>query len=203
MAVVKHTGIAIAVAWPETLCKQAGAWYDGMMNALKVSKNNYYKVGHAAVVLISFSSQKSHYFDFGRYHAPYGYGRVRDEVTDHDLSLTIEPKICNEQIENVDEILRELLHNPSCHGEGYLKASYSYINFEASYKKAKEMQKMGVLKYGPFIYKGTNCSRFVRKVILAGNPHFFHKINLKVPYSISPTPLTNVYALKNKMKLSH
>lgn len=197
----QHTGFAIAIAWPETYCKQAGAWYDGLMSLMKISKNNYYKVGHAAVVLINSSTQKCHYFDFGRYHAPYGFGRVRDEITDHDLKLNVNAKIENNNILNVSEILKELLHNPSCHGTGYIDASICAINFENAFNKAKQMQSIGAIKYGPFVYKGTNCSRFVRTTILAGRINRKTHIKLAIPKTISPTPLTNVKALNNRIKM--
>ena len=67
----KHTGFAIAIAWPETWCKQSGAWWDNFLNWLGISKNNYFKVGHAALVLIDDKTNKCHYFDFGRYHTPF------------------------------------------------------------------------------------------------------------------------------------
>jgi len=47
------TGFAIALAWPETNCKNAGSWYDELMELLGISKNHHYKVGHAALILIS------------------------------------------------------------------------------------------------------------------------------------------------------
>lgn len=50
------TGFAIALAWPQTYCKEGGAWYDGIMHILRLSKNHYYKVGHSAVVLTNLPS---------------------------------------------------------------------------------------------------------------------------------------------------
>ncbi len=73
-----HTGFAIAIAWPSTFCKQPGSWYDPLTLWLGVNYNHYYRVGHAAVVLIDPDKNKCHYFDFGRYHAPFQYGRVRN-----------------------------------------------------------------------------------------------------------------------------
>ena len=67
----KHNGFAIALAWPETQCKEAVAWYDGLMRMININKNGYYKVGHAAIVLVEDISGRCHYFDFGRYHAPH------------------------------------------------------------------------------------------------------------------------------------
>lgn len=196
------TGFAIVVAWPKTMCKQAGSWYDPLMSALKISKNNYYKVGHAAVVLVNSETSKCHYFDFGRYHAPFGYGRVRDEETDHDLNITTKAEIEYNEIVNLPSILYNLLRNYSCHGTGYLRASYTAIHFENAFQMAKKLQQQSFIPYGPFVYKGTNCSRFVKKVVLAGTPKLTHQLGLKIPYTISPTPITNVYALDHMVKLS-
>ena len=70
-----YSGFAIAVAWPETYCKQAGSWYDGILFSLGFSQHHYYKVGHAALVLINSEDNQCFYYDFGRYHALYHYGR--------------------------------------------------------------------------------------------------------------------------------
>ena len=196
-----HNGFAIAIAWPDTLCKQAGAWYDGLMSALKFSQNNYYKVGHAAIVLIPENGEKCHYFDFGRYHSPYGHGRVRDAETDHDLAIKTAAKINGEAIVNFEEILAELLNNPACHGTGKIYASYCTLNFDKAIDKAKSMQEQSPFAYGPFLSKGTNCSRFVRTVVLVGKPKLGYRLKLKTPYSFSPTPKTNVDALTNKLTL--
>ena len=47
-----HSGFALVLAWPETKCKQAGAWYDYPLQLMNLNKNGYYKIGHAAIVLI-------------------------------------------------------------------------------------------------------------------------------------------------------
>ncbi|MDQ3395429.1 MAG: hypothetical protein M3512_15145, partial [Bacteroidota bacterium] len=70
----RKKGFAILLAWPETFCKQAGGWYDPLLSWLGISKNHYYRVGHAAVVLVNGFNGSLQYFDFGRYHSPYGYG---------------------------------------------------------------------------------------------------------------------------------
>lgn len=193
-----HNGIAITLAWPETKCKQAGAWYDPLMNLLKISKDNYYKVGHAAIVLISFDDLVCHYFDFGRYHAPFGHGRVRSKYTDHDLEIRTNAIINENQIlENFEAILEELHANESCHGDGPLHASYTLINFEKAYNFAIELQKLSPHPYGPFEPRGTNCSRFVSSTVLKGNPSLIPKLKLKYPKTLSPTPIGNVKALSN------
>lgn len=184
---------AIILAWPETLCKRAGAWYDGFMERLSICKKGYYKVGHAAIVLIDGSSGDAYYFDFGRYHAPRGYGRVRDFTTDHDLRIYTKIIFDEEnEILNLEELLGELSLNASCHGDGELKASELEIDFNAAYQTAKEMQAQDFIPYGPFVVNGTNCSRFVQNVSLSGMPMSSKKIIMRFPLTISPTPLWNV-----------
>ncbi len=102
---MKEKGFAIALAWPEMYCKQTGAWYDDLSYWLGISKNRFYKVGHAAVVLVD-PSGKCHYYDFGRYHAPYGYGRVRSAEADHDLRVNTLAQIskCSKKILNFNDL---------------------------------------------------------------------------------------------------
>ncbi|MBS1740485.1 DUF6695 family protein [Elizabethkingia miricola] len=197
-----RNGIAIALAWPQTLCKNAGAWYDLPMKWLGLNKSNYYKVGHAAIVLINKKTGACHYFDFGRYHAPYQHGRVRSAVTDHDLTMKTKAVIENGELCNYWEIVHELFGNTSSHGDGDLHAAYCEIEFEKAYGKAIAMQQQSPIKYGPFLPKGTNCSRFVNTVILSGNPKWLYKLVLALPKTLSPTPIGNVKSLNNYIVVS-
>lgn len=197
-----HNGIAITLAWPETLCKQAGAWYDTPLKWLGINKNRYYKVGHAAIVLIENETGNCHYFDFGRYHAPHQHGRVRGAYTDHDLEMETKAHVSNGKIANYNEILLELFSNESCHGSGALHAGYCSINFEKAFNKAMQMQSNSPIPYGPFLPKGTNCSRFVNTVVLAGKPGFFYSLVLAYPKTLSPTPIGNVKSLTNYCVIS-
>ncbi|MDP2388079.1 MAG: hypothetical protein Q8M29_17015 [Bacteroidota bacterium] len=193
-----YSGIAIALAWPETLCKQAGAWYDSPLKWLGINKSNYYKVGHAAVVLIEKSTGACHYFDFGRYHSPYQHGRVRSSFTDHDLEMKTRAAF-NEQggLMNYNEILWELHNNESCHGNGNLHASYCEVDFNKTFRKTNQMQLSSPIPYGPFLPHGTNCSRFVNTIIVSGSPKWYYKLILAYPKTLSPTPIGNVKALSN------
>jgi len=199
----KHTGFAIAIAWPATYCKQPGSWYDPITLFLGINENNYYKVGHAAVVLVDVENKKFHYFDFGRYHAPYGHGRVRGAETDSDLKIKTIPKISEDgkEIENYSDLLKELQNNPSCHGEGSIYASYVPTNFISAYNKALQMQNAGPIPYGPFSKNATNCSRFVNTVLLAGKPQWKFLFSLKYFVPLTPTPISNVNSLRNKRVL--
>jgi hypothetical protein len=192
----KYTGFAIALAWPETYCKQAGAWYDPVMNFLGINTNFHYKVGHAAVILVDGRNGSCLYFDFGRYHAPFGYGRVRNKETDHDLTIHSKAIISDSgSIVNLNEILFEIYHNPSCHGNGPVHAASIKIRFDLAHKTVLKMQKRNPWKYGPFIREGTNCSRFVRSIILSGKPSPKNALKLSLPLTISPTPVGNVSSL--------
>jgi hypothetical protein len=197
---IKHTGFAIALAWPATLCKQPNSWYDMPLRWLGINKNWFYKAGHAALVLIDDKEQKCHYFDFGRYHAPFNYGRVRSAVTDHDLAVRTIPRISNDglRIENFRDILDELQHNKACHGDGKLYASYCRINFELAWQKILQLQDSCPLPYGPFVRGGSNCSRFVKDAIVAGKPHWRQAFRLRYLVPFTPTTLNNVNSLKSK-----
>ena len=199
----KDTGFAIALAWPQTYCKQPGSWYDPLTLWLGINKNNYYKIGHAAIVLVDIENKKCHYFDFGRYHSPFQYGRVRSVETDFDLEIKTTPVISadNKSIINFREIISELQLNTACHGEGKIYASYCYINFLSAFNKALQMQQASPISYGPFQYKGSNCSRFVNTVILAGKPRLKSIIRLKYFVPLTPTPLNNVKSLDHSLIL--
>jgi hypothetical protein len=196
----KHTGFAIAIAWPETWCKQSGAWYDDFINRIGISKHHYYKVGHAALILIDDKTGRCQYFDFGRYHTPFQHGRARSEKTDDGLKVKTVTKISadKKQISNFEEILTELQQNPECHGEGAIHASYDRVNFEKALAKAEAMQQQSPIRYGPFRYGGSNCSRFVNTVIRAGEASWLAAFKLNYLVPLTPTPLNNVHSFPNK-----
>ena len=177
----------IVLAWPEGMVANAGAWYDKFL-----AKNGKYRVGHSAIILASAKVKKVFYFDFGRYHTPIGYGRVRDADTDPDLSIKTPLKITGSS-ENIKEILFDISRNRSTHGKGKLYASVlNNINFKKAFKYAKKIQKKGAVPYGPFVFNGTNCSRFVASVIKASDPPLHIKYRLTLPVTISPSPKRNV-----------
>ena len=177
----------ITLAWPEGMVTAPDSWYDKI-----ASKNGKYRAGHSAIVLINTTTQKVHYFDFGRYHTPEGYGRVRDIETDPDLTV-IDAIIANGQIQNMDAILLHLAKMKATHGEGKLYASLlTNVDFNNAFATAKNIQNKGLLLYGPFVRSGTNCSRFVAAVIKASGPSFIKRIRLKYPFCISPSPKRNV-----------
>ncbi len=182
----------IVLAWPEGDVCAAGAWYDFFF-----AKNGKYRVGHSALILINNKTETAHYFDFGRYHTPNGYGRVRDEETDLDLKLP-KVKISNNNILQLKKLLKTVQKMKSTHGKGKLYASViTNIDFNKAYSYAKKIQEKGMLKYGPFVLNGTNCSRFTASVIRKSNPSFIKKTRLRIPFCISPSPKRNVSICNN------
>ena len=177
----------VTLAWPEGMVTAPGAWYDKI-----ASTNGKYRVGHSAIVLISSETKKSHYFDFGRYHTPQGYGRARDIETDKDLALS-DVKIEDGEILNLEAILLELSKMKSTHVEGKMYAALiQKVNFTNAFSVAKRIQEKGMLPYGPFIRRGSNCSRFVATVIQSSGLSFIKKLRFKYPFCISPSPKRNV-----------
>lgn len=179
--------LIITIAWPEGMVRGSGSWYDKI-----VSTKGKYRVGHSAIVLINSETKKAHYFDFGRYHTPKGYGRVRDIETDPDVTV-IDPIIENGEIANIKTILLQLSGMKATHGEGKMYASLIMgVNFDKAFSTAKSIQQKGMLPYGPFTRRGTNCSRFAATVIKSSGPSFIKKLRFKYPFCISPSPKRNV-----------
>ncbi len=187
------SGIAIALAWPETYCKQAGGWYDGLLKSLGFNRDHYYQAGHAALLLIRKFDLEIHYFDFGRYHAPIGFGRVRSAQTDPELALSLTAEWSSSgELKNLPAILKALNANPAYHGDGVLHASTSKVDFEKAIAKAQEIQGFSPVKYGPFTFGGSNCSRFVNTVLLHSRPGIYKKLRLYFPWTLTPSPMSNV-----------
>lgn len=188
----------IALAWPDTKVIHEGKWYDTPMRWVGAIKNGYYSAGHAAFLLVNHNNDEVHYFDFGRYHTPIKYGRVRDKSTDPDVEIKIKAQIKNGEILNLDRILLDRYTTKACHGDGRLTASIvKGINFERAFNKAKEMQNREAIYYGPFEWNGTTCSRLVVQVVLASSKNWLTKLMIRVPYTVSATPRSNTKVLND------
>ena len=178
----------IVLAWPEGLVIASGAWYDKYL-----ATNGKYRVGHSALALVDSATSKIQYLDFGRYHTPDGFGRIRDAETDPDAGIKQKAIINGDKINNIEEILVEISNNKAYHGEGTLYASViSHVNYSEAFNYAKNWQKKGAIPYGPFVRNGTNCSRFVARISRKAEPSFLKKLRLKFPFTISPSPKRNV-----------
>lgn len=201
MAIRSNKGIAVALAWPQTYCKQAGAWYDWLLKPLGINNGNYYQAGHAAVILINDQGECS-YFDFGRYHTPFGQGRVRGANTDPELSISTRAIWSGDDIINIYEVLNEVAKMEACHGQGDLYSSVFEIDYQKALDTVRVMQSKSPIKYGPFIPGGTNCSRFVNAVLTSSVISIFQKYYLHFPYTLTPSPKSIVNYGKYKMVLA-
>ncbi len=179
-----NTATIIALAWPDTKVVKEGKWYDVPMEWLGIIRNNYYKAGHAAFLLIDNKSGDVHYFDYGRYHTPSQHGRVRDRETDPDVAVNIKAVIQNGIITNLEEILLERYNNKACHGEGKLTAAMvNNIDFKKAYAKAKALQNREDIPYGPFKLNGSTCSRLVTQAVYASTNTSLSKLRVHVTYT--------------------
>jgi len=187
------TGAFVALSWPDTKIKNASSWYDGLMKVMGICKDGYYHVGHAALLLIDYRNGDVRYFDFGRYHTPFGYGRVRDEQSDPELSINTKAIVENRTIINIKDILLELQDNKSTHGDGKLVSSVTDdIDYDLAVASAKSIQGREAVPYGPFQFTGSNCSRFVATVYKSGFTSYFKKRRISNWYLYFHTPTSNI-----------
>ena len=178
----------IVLAWPEAMVIAAGAWYDKFL-----STEGKYRVGHSALVLVNSTTGLLCYFDFGRYHTPFGFGRTRDLETDPDITLNTIANIKDDEILNIQDIVLELSGIKATHGHGKIFASVlKNIDYKKGYDYAKSIQEKGCIAYGPAVVNGTNCSRFVARVMRESNPGFFTSLRLRFPFCLTPSPKRNV-----------
>jgi len=191
----------ITIAWPRALAKQTDARYNDVARALGINRRGYYRAGHAALILVNAVDSSCHYFDFGRYHAPFGMGRVRSASTDHDLALRTKAVIHGRRILNLRELLDEVLKNPASHASGPMWAGYVRADFHTALAEAQRLQDEGPVIYGPFVRGGTNCTRFVRTVALAAHMPLAHHLRMAVVPMMTPTPLNNVASLWHHVRI--
>ena len=178
----------IVLAWTEAMVIAAGAWYDKFLTT-----EGKYRVGHSALVLVNSTTVLLCYFDFGRYHTPFGFGRARYLETDPDITLNTIANIKDNEILNIQDIVLELSGTKATHGHGKIFASVlKNIDYKKGYDYAKSIQEKGCIAYGPAVVNGTNCSRFVARVMRESNPGFFTALRLRFPFCLTPSPKRNV-----------
>lgn len=191
---MKNKSAIIMLAWPDTPAIQVGSWYEPVTKLLGFNKNGYYVAGHSALVLVDPDTGALHYFDFGRYHTPAGFGRIRNADSDPDLMVSEKAEYGEYgEIDNEEHLLLALSKYKSFHGHGNMFASIAYgVDFKKAFAFAKNQQNKDAILYGPFAYKGTNCSRFTSRVYRSGVYNWYKKAQTVLPISITQTPMGNV-----------
>ena len=164
-----NSGIILTLAYPETIVMVADEWYSPYMRYFGIGKKDYVRAGHAALVLMNKATGILEYHDFGRYITPIPNGRVRGRDTDHELDFPITAKIKNDNIENLDEILKFLVTHPKLtHGDGKLIASVcNAIDYNKARSHITRMQNRHFIRYAAFVKDGCNCARFVTDSLIA------------------------------------
>lgn len=189
---MSNTATIIALAWPDTKVIHEGKWYDEPMRWVGAIKDGHYNAGHAAFLLINNATGEIQYFDFGRYHTPMKYGRVRSRLTDPDIEVKHKAVIEDGVITNLEEVLLERYANKACHGDGRLTASIvKNLAYDKAYNKVMKMQAREAIYYGPFEFGGTTCSRLVAQVVLTSTKDWLTKLMIVLPYTVSATPRSN------------
>lgn len=193
-------GAILPLAWPDSLVNSSFKLMDPFFSVLKISKKGFYKVGHAAMIVAQMDGTVL-YFDFGRYIAPKGKGRIRGCNTDPEITLQIKAVWQGNQLQNLEEILLEIAQNPHTHGEGKLYAGVHYIqNTTKVIQYILKQQQREFISYGPYVPGGTNCSRFVAQTI-AQVSSFEEKIKFLFPFYSTPSPLGNIFNSNGKLLL--
>lgn len=202
---------AIVLAWPDTTARGDHKWCD-VLKVAGLLKNKNFKVGHAAIILVE-KNGNLHYFDFGRYVTPRGYGRARSKDTDPKLQLITKAKFAKTDVtifenrkvykdsanqspfSNLDEIINELeSKKEATHGNGPLYFSFAdNVDFELGYSKAIDFVDKGSIIYSAFMPGNSNCSRFVESVLISGLPRSStQRKKMIIHETIVSSPISNV-----------
>lgn len=187
--------IAIPISWPDKTARGDERWM-AFLKRIGIVKNLNFRVGHAAILLIERSSGSVHYFDFGRYIVPRGYGRARSAQFDPRLRLHTKARFdVKQQLENLNEIISELAgKEEATHGGGRTMFSIcDNISFAKGMAYANRLVDTGPILYGAFAKDNNSCSRFVAQILTAAmtveDPR---KRKLLYPESFKASPTSNV-----------
>jgi hypothetical protein len=197
-AIKSYQDAAIILAWPDTTARGDHTWCN-VLKRIGILKNQNFKVGHAAIMLVEGTSGNVHYFDFGRYLTPRGYGRARSVDTDPCLEIKtkaqLDPTNNQSPILNLDAVLSELESiKQYSHGNGPLYASVCLdFDFQKGFACAMDFVHRGSMIYSAFMPGNSNCSRFVESVLISGlNPQSKHRKSLIVHETLVSSPISNV-----------
>jgi len=157
-----YNDLALVLAWPDVTARGDERWYM-WLKKMGIVKNLNFKVGHAAIILISRDSGEACYYDFGRYITPRGYGRARSAFTDPALRLhtvcQVEGAGDETRVVNLPELLEELeANNVYTHGDGVLYCSLApHISFYKARLSADAQCLEGCVIYSAFAKGNNNC----------------------------------------------
>lgn len=191
---VKNNAFILTLAYPETIVSHADEWYSKFLQYANIGNKNHVRAGHAALILIDKITGELEYHDFGRYITSEPNGRVRGKQTDFELHFPLMAQIENDQIVNLEAILKFLATNPKLtHGEGRLYASVcNAVNYELARTHIDIMQSTGLIRYAAFIKDACNCARFVTDTLIASVTDKKIKKRLRRSKWFTPSTIGNV-----------
>ena len=200
---MNKNGFIIALAYPDVFVPLTEGNYYWFLRLIGIIKGNSVCAGHAAMMLVHPESGALTYTDFGRYITPIGKGRARSKWTDPEVEIKINAKIVNGKITNLNEILFYLNRlSDVTHGYGKLYASvFKNINYDAALADIKNRSLLGSIKYGPFVWNGSNCSRHIWSLIYKHTKEKLIKWKLIWNYPPATMPLNNLHAAKEVFEL--
>lgn len=92
--------VLIIAAWPETTVLPTGLWYDRIFSLIGLRlPTGRYRLGHAGCLLVSERTGRAHYFDCGRYESPPQMCRIRGDVRDPDVALSVQARFAADGFE--------------------------------------------------------------------------------------------------------
>ncbi|WP_299384162.1 DUF6695 family protein [uncultured Lacinutrix sp.] len=190
----ENTGIILTLAYPDTIVSHAEEWYSPYLRYLGVGSKTSVRAGHAALVLINKATGVLEYHDFGRYITSEPNGRVRGVHTDNELHIPIKAEIKEDEILNLDAILKFLATNPKLtHGDGRLVASVcNAINYKKARTHITSMQERGFIYYAAFKKEACNCARFVTDALIESLTNIKAKKALESSKWFTPSTVGNV-----------
>ena len=195
-----YNDIAIVIGFPDNWAK-GEKLRDKILYSLGITYTQYYKVGHAALLLIRRQTGEIEYFDYGRYIAPAGKGRVRSKDTDPKLSIPVKAEFdVRGDLKNLFEIMSYLdtiKDDTHGHGRTYFSVCKN-ISFDAGKKYINSLIGRGSIKYVTYGIGGMNCSSFVTKTLINCVGNRKKRLNLFFSETIAPTPLGNVVNASEK-----
>ena len=195
-ASTENNAVIITMAYPQEIVRTTPASYSKLLPYFGFGIKGFIRAGHACYIIIKKNEENLEFFDCGRYIAPSGWARIRSFETDPKTIMEVKAKWKDGELTNLEEILEWVYSHPdNSGGYGDLYASLCLeANYESNIAYVKKMQSIGIVKYGPFVSYGSNCSRFVTDALLNSVTNEGLINNISKLYAITPSVLGNVNA---------
>ncbi len=196
MSNVSYNDFLIPMGFPNWKIYLPDQWYKPILQRLGFNKDGLTGLGHSLIVMVNAEDGEIVYADFGRYCVAPTMGRARMYIEDPLLKVPFKAIIKDGQIENILEIVKWVYDAFNIHMSGgpLIYKVLGNASFDKSFALAKEFCEKGFMHYNIFGKKNSNCSRFVRSVLIEGRRpgslDFAFRFGL-----ITPTPVDNVFLL--------